>query len=52
MGLYSSTSGTGSCSSKVTSEGGGACGVLVVSSFDLRSGCWDHLHGERLKQLW
>jgi hypothetical protein len=31
-GLNSCPSGTGSCTSKVTSEGGGAGGVLIASS--------------------
>jgi hypothetical protein len=32
MGSNSSPSGAGSCSSRVTSEGGGAGGVLAASS--------------------
>jgi hypothetical protein len=38
MGPNSSTSGTDSCSSRVTSEGGGAGGVLGASSFSPREG--------------
>jgi hypothetical protein len=38
MELKSSPSGTGSCSSKVTSKGGGPSGVLAASSLTSRVG--------------